>query len=95
MGVAALFVGCSEDQSTPYADGEECGCTTEGPDGFDDLTLKFNTQDIVALVGEVEFGDTLTVTVTGNMLDGTSFEAQDCIVMRGAPKPPIAAMQGQ
>ena len=74
-----------EDVSAPYMDAEECGCTTEGPDGFDDLTLKFETQDIVALLGTVEFGDVITLTITGSMLDGTPFEAHDCIVIRGVP----------
>jgi hypothetical protein len=76
-----------EDVATPYTDGEECGCNMEGPDGFDDLTLKFDTQEIVALLGTVEFGDTLTLTITGLLLDGTPFEAHDCIMIRGAVKP--------
>ena len=77
-----------EDVSTPYVAREVCGCTQDGPDGFDDLTLKFLTQDIVALLGEVEFGDVITLTITGNLADGTPFEAADCVVIRGAPKPP-------
>jgi hypothetical protein len=79
-----------EDVATPYMDADSCGCNTDGPDGFDDLTLKFSTQDIVALLGDVEFGDVITLTISGLMLDGTAFEAHDCIIMRGAPKPEIA-----
>jgi hypothetical protein len=82
-----------EDVSAPYLGGEECGCTTDGPDGFDDLTLKFLTQDIVALLGVVEFDQAIPLTITGNLLDGTPFEAVDCIIIRGAPKPPIPTVQ--
>lgn len=47
---------------------EECDCTEEGPDGFEDLTLKFNTQDIVNALGEVNDGDVVTLTLTGELL---------------------------
>lgn len=82
-----------EDVSAPYMDGEECGCTTDGPDGFDDLVLKFLTQDIVGLLGEVEFGQAIPLTISGNLLDGTPFEAVDCIIIRGASEPPTPAVQ--
>ena len=36
-----------EDVATPVADGNECECTAEDPDGYTDLTLKFKTQEIV------------------------------------------------
>jgi hypothetical protein len=92
-GVIAPIRHSIEDVSAPYMDGEECGCTTDGPDGFDDLTLKFLTQDIVGLLGEVEFGQAIPLTITGNMVDGAPFEAVDCIIIRGAPKPPTPAVQ--
>lgn len=85
-GSIAPLKSSIEDVATPYTDGEECGCTTGGPDGFDDLTLKFDTHEIVGLLGPVDFGDQLTLTITGVLLDGTPFEAHDCIIIRGAPK---------
>ena len=41
-----------EDVSAPAAVGQdESECSTEDPDGFDDLTLKFSTPEIVAALG--------------------------------------------
>ena len=45
-----------EDVSSPVEDGQECECTTEGPDGFLDLTLKFDKQEILAAL-EGKLGD--------------------------------------
>jgi uncharacterized repeat protein (TIGR01451 family) len=71
-----------EDVSTPIVDRQDvCDCTTEGGDGFADLTLKFDTQEIVAALGEVTDGDELVLTLTGELLDGTPIEGEDCIVV--------------
>jgi len=42
-------------------------CTTEGPDGFTDLVLQFDTQAVVAALGEVNDGDVLVLELTGNL----------------------------
>ena len=39
-------------------------CTEEGPDGFTDLTLKFDTQEIVAAIGEVDDGECVELCLT-------------------------------
>ncbi len=72
-----------EDVATPVPDGNECECTTEGPDGYTDLALKFKTQDIVSELGEVADGEVLVLTLTGCLFDGTIIEGQDCIVSVG------------
>ncbi|MGB5892904.1 MAG: T9SS type A sorting domain-containing protein, partial [Ignavibacteriaceae bacterium] len=59
-----------------------CDCTTEGPDGYDDLTLKFNTQELVAALGTVNNGDELELTITGSLLDGTTIEGSDCVIIK-------------
>ena len=70
-----------EDVATPF-DGEitegccEC-CTTEGPDGYDDLTLKFDKQAIVAALGDVGDGDCIVMTLTGSLYDGTLILGED------------------
>ena len=56
-------------------------CSTEGPDGIDDLTLKFDTQDVVAALGAVR-GDIIPVVLTGNLFDGTPIESYDVIIVR-------------
>ncbi len=71
-----------EDVSTPVLDRQdECDCTTEGPDGFMDLTLKFDTQAIIAALGEINDGDVITLTITGNLLDEKPFIGKDCVII--------------
>jgi hypothetical protein len=72
----------TEDVATPVPEGSDpCNCTGEGPDGYPDLTLKFRTQDIVDAIGEVEDGDTVVLTLTGELIDGTPIDGRDCIVI--------------
>lgn len=59
---------------------EECDCYSDGPDGIDDLTLKFRTQDVVDVLGALSRGESVQLTITGQLLDGTSFEGVDCVV---------------
>jgi len=75
-----------EDVSTTVVDGEECDCTTDGADGFDDLTLKFDTQEIVAALGSVNDGDQEVLTLTGNLIDGTAIEGKDCVIIKSKGK---------
>jgi hypothetical protein len=70
-----------EDVATPVSDGNECECTTEGPDGYTDLSLKFKTQDIVQALGEVVSGEVLVLTITGELSDETLIEGADCILV--------------
>ena len=74
-----------EDVSTPVADGADvCECTTAGPDGQLDLTLKFNVQDIVTALGQVNDGDELELTLIGaldEVFGGTPIEGTDCVVI--------------
>lgn len=68
-----------EDVAAPVVDGSECDCTEAGPDGFTDLKLKFKTQDIVEALGEFANGETLVLTLTGELLDKTPIVGTDCI----------------
>jgi hypothetical protein len=81
-GVAPLR-SSYEDVTSPVSSSEPCACTTEGPDGFMDLTLKFSRQEIAAALGPVEVEDVVELTLTGEMLNGTPFEASDCITIVG------------
>jgi hypothetical protein len=76
-----------EDVGTPLVDANDCECSTEGPDGFGDLTLKFETQEIVEAIGEVNHGDELVLELAGVLLDETPIEGSDCIIIRGRHKP--------
>lgn len=68
-----------EDVATRIVDGVDCDCTTDGPDGFTDLTLKFDTQEVVAALGEVEGGQERILYLKGQLNDGTPIEGSDCI----------------
>lgn len=73
-----------EDVSTPMPeDAEECECHTDGADGFEDMTLKFDKASIIAALGAVEDGDLIPLVLTGEMFDGTPIEGSDCVLIRG------------
>jgi hypothetical protein len=80
-----------EDVAAPVPNGSECECATEGPDDYIDLTLKFKTQQIVNSLGEPGDGETLVLTLTGVLTDGTPIEGTDCIVVVGKVPRPLAA----
>ncbi len=88
-GVEPLRSGY-EDVATPVSDSNDCNCTTDGADGFLDLTLKFATQRIVEAIGDVNDGDVRVLTLTGVLYDPVPFETPiegtDCIVIRGRHK---------
>jgi hypothetical protein len=62
---------------------EECECAEGDYDGIMDLTLKFSTPAIVATLGSLSRGDVVELTLTGTMLDGTSLESSECVVIVG------------
>lgn len=71
-----------EDVAAPLVDPEECECTTDGPDGYMDLTLKFDRQAIAAALGEVSDGEIVELTINGELMDGFAFVGEDCIVVK-------------
>ncbi|UCH83088.1 MAG: T9SS type A sorting domain-containing protein [Candidatus Latescibacterota bacterium] len=82
-GVAPLPVGGGprvRDVAGPVMDGDECACTEDGPDGYDDLMMKFRSQEIAGMIGSGTYGD-VALTLTGTYLDGIPFEATDCVMI--------------
>ena len=74
-----------EDISTPfepYVNRESAfDCNRLGPDGFNDLTIKFDTQQVVPAMGPVNNGDLLVLTVTAELFDGTPIRGEDVVVI--------------
>jgi hypothetical protein len=77
------------DVSTPF-NGDLCGCSDAGPDGDTDLLLKFSAPDVLAQLGAVTKNQEIELTVTGQLADGTDFEASDCMIIRGNVVKPAA-----
>lgn len=50
-------------------------------DGYDDLTLKFDNQSIVAVIGEIADGDIVELTLTGELRDGTKIEGSNIVLI--------------
>jgi len=88
-----------EDVAAPYPgdfskplDREDCW--TEGPDGFMDLTVKFDAQEIVAAIEArlerpLADGEVLTLKLTGNLLEefgGTAIVGRDVVWIKAKGK---------
>jgi hypothetical protein len=85
-GVEPSRVGY-EDVVGPYS-GDLCGCTTDGPDGYTDLILKFSAPDLVAALGTLTQNEDVVLTLTGSLQNGLTFTGSDCMVIRGKIKKP-------
>jgi hypothetical protein len=85
VGVHPLRVAF-EDVATPFepfTGKQDClECTTEGPDGFLDLTLKFDTQAVLDAIGPAEDEACLVLELTGKLkdeFDGTPIVGEDVV----------------
>ncbi|UCE28643.1 MAG: hypothetical protein JSV85_05030 [Candidatus Bathyarchaeota archaeon] len=71
-----------EDVATPYM-GEPCGGHALAGDGYLDLSLKFDRQELKEILGLDAFeGDTIPLILTGNLMEefgGTPIQGQDCM----------------
>jgi len=68
-----------EDVAAPYP-GEPCGCWKNKGDDIMDLTLKFDTRELIEKLGlESMSGETIPLIIKGSLYNRTSFRVQDCI----------------
>jgi len=76
-----------EDVAAPSGqDAAGCNCGTAGPDGFEDLTLKFYRSEIIATLLGVMHGDTVTLELEGTLLGGGTAVGSDCVWIRNVEK---------
>lgn len=70
-----------EDVAAPYTAGDECGCTTAGPDGYLDLIFKFDQRAMVQALGLNSYpnGTMVKLTIVGDLADGCRFIGLDCV----------------
>ncbi|UCC31578.1 MAG: right-handed parallel beta-helix repeat-containing protein, partial [Phycisphaerales bacterium] len=78
--------GAIEDVAMHYL-GDLCDCQEGGPDGIEDFTIKFSTREMVRALelDTIPRRTSVALTLTGSLVDGTTFEAFDCIVTTGQP----------
>ena len=85
--VSPIRVGM-EDVATPFR-GEledENSCTEARSDGWQDLTMKFKTQELVEAIDQQnKNGEVVILEINGNLLDGTPIWGEDVIIKRGPP----------
>lgn len=74
-----------DDVTAPF-DGLLCECGELEGDGLDDLSMKFRTQELAEALelDDVAKFSALEVVLTGELFDGTPFEASDCIDVLGS-----------
>ncbi|MBI4277378.1 MAG: hypothetical protein HY660_02880 [Armatimonadetes bacterium] len=78
-----------EDVAAPYrlltGKTGQTDCATAGPDGFLDLSLKFDQSAVIraaeARLGPLRDGQVVTLRVTGTMADGGSLVGEDVVVI--------------
>jgi hypothetical protein len=86
LGAVAPLRWALEDVATPYEPyvGKEdrYDCTEAGPDGYLDLVVMFDSQEVIAALGQIEDGDVIVLHVSGNLMEvygGTPIVGEDVI----------------
>jgi hypothetical protein len=79
-----------EDVATPFY-GRLCECHDATGDGTKDVVLRFSTSELITRLelDALRRNTEVTLTITGSLLDGTEFEASDCIIIEGQDAPPM------
>ena len=88
QGVAPLRYAI-EDVATPYepytGKTKASDCSAQGPDGHKDLTLKFDSRELLASLGrEPDDGEVLTLILTASLKEaagGTGIQGEDVVVV--------------
>ena len=71
-----------KDETTPITNGQECECDSKKKDGIVDLTMKYDTGQIIEALGEVNDGEEWLLHLSGSCYDGTLIEGADCILIK-------------
>jgi hypothetical protein len=77
-----------KDVGTPYEPfiekTDSYQCNDLGRDGYLDLVFKFDTEEIVAALGDVEDHEVLILLLDGQLLDGTKIVGEDVVIIKKA-----------
>jgi hypothetical protein len=58
-------------------------CADTSGDGIADLSLKFSSEEVAAVLGSVAKDDTVSLVLTGELIDGTPLEGTDVLTIVG------------
>ncbi|NIO09268.1 MAG: hypothetical protein GTO40_15155, partial [Deltaproteobacteria bacterium] len=58
-------------------DASAIDCNDQNGDGLLDLLLKFDSQETIAALGQINDGDVIILSLGGSLLDGSEFAGQD------------------
>jgi hypothetical protein len=70
-----------EDVGEPQVNNDDCQCSENGPDGYEDLTLKFDRNTLIDTLLKLPFEEYQELTISGMLHDSTEFSGTDCIRM--------------
>ena len=84
-----------EDVATPFV-GEMCECIDAEGDGIMDLSMKFRSPEVTSALelNDLPAGAFVELVLIGTRLDGTPFEAADCIMLVPSFTPDSAISMG-
>ena len=71
-----------KDETSPLINGQECECGSKKKDGIVDLTMKFDSRQIIEALGEVNDGEEWLLHLSGLLYDGTHIEGSDCVLIK-------------
>jgi hypothetical protein len=72
-----------QDISRP-GEGDDCPCSDEGRDGYQDLVLWFRIEDLFVDPAGLAANESRQLTLSGKFKSGSAFEATNCIVVSSA-----------
>jgi hypothetical protein len=74
-----------EDVATPYEPYvdkiDPNQCNSLGPDGYQDLLFKFDSQEVAATLADVNNREAVTLELRGQLLDGTEIKGEDVMIV--------------
>jgi hypothetical protein len=90
IDVQSVRLGGAAALSARVADiGGAGGCDGQSPDGWDDLWLKIDSQELAASAAPAAKGGAVTLELTGELYDGTPLEGEAVVRIVGKPDGPV------
>jgi hypothetical protein len=80
-GVSPIYTRIA-DLASPFVKNNPCDCAVTARDRTNDLELRFETWVLAATFPEVAHNQTVPITITGKLNNGTYFEGTDCVVIK-------------